>query len=404
MSYGLKGKVRKIMTELNAVREHKERPRNMTLRQFLSEHYKGADGKPLTTGHLFADLNIDPRFTTVQELYGDDDMKWLMPEIVRDSIRQGMGMAAREQLAELRRAVVSQSPIISEVGGQHFITPEVFLDPVMRGAVQAAFYADLIIREIGVPQPNVVVPFLDLSDASLTESDEVVTIEEGSVTYGTKTVKLKKRGRGIKISYEAIEFNTLDLAALFFLDLGRLLASRLNGDCVETIINGDQDDDSEAAAIIGVEDVTEGFQYRDILRVWIRLSLLGRQSTSIIGNEDTASEYLDLPPVKNRQFAGSPLLATRMKTPLPTEQDLYASVKVADNQLAFQDSSMSLVQLTARPLMVESDKIISKQLAESVASIYTGFCKLQRNASIILDKTVAFADQGFPTWMNPFSE
>jgi hypothetical protein len=404
MSYGLKGKVREITTQLNAARTNKQRPRNITLRQFLGEKYKTGDGKPMTTGHLFADLGIDPLFTTVQELYDDDDTKHLMPEIIRDSLRQGMGLATREQMAELRRAVVSQGPVLSEVGGQRFITPEVFLDPVMRGAVQAAFYGDLIIREVGVPQPNVVVPHIDLSDATLGDSDEVATIEEGSVTYGTKTVALKKRARGIKVSYEAIQFNTLDLAALFFLDLGRLLASRLNGDCVNTIVSGDQADLSEAAAVIGVINPGNGYTYRDILQVWIRLSLLGRQSTSIIGNETTAAEYLDLDPVKNKQFNGAALLSTRLKTPLPTEQDLYASVKVPANQLVFQDSSMSIVQLTAQPLLVESDKIISKQIAESVASIYTGFVKLQRNASIVLDKSIDFAGHGFPAWMNPFSE
>jgi hypothetical protein len=273
----------------------------------------------------------------------------------------------------------------------------------MRGAVQSVFYPDLIIREIPVAQPSVIVPYFNLSDASIGDGDEGSTVEEGSVNYGTKNVILRKRQKGIKITYEAIEFNTLDLAAIFFHDLGRLLGNRLNGDCVNAIVNGDLADLSEAASVIGVQDTTKGFQYIDVITVWVRLGLLGRMSSSILGNETTANSYLNLTEVKNRQFNGVPLLETRTKTPLPTQQDLYVSVQVPANQLVFQDSSMSMAQLTARPLMVETEKIIHKQLAGTYASIITGFTKLQRNASVVIDQTLAFSGHGFPTWMSPFN-
>lgn len=404
MSYGLKGKVKQMVMELDAARSNKKRPRNLSLRQHVERTYKDNDGKPLTINHLFADLGIEPSYTTLEDLYSDHDTAYLAPEIIRNGIYEGMGGARREMLAAIRKAMVSQSPIGSESGGQHFITPEFFLDPVMRGAVQGAFYQDLVIREIPVPQPAVIVPRINLSDASIADSGEAVTIEEGSVSYDTKTIVLGKQAKGIKHTYESIMFNTLDLVSVYFNDLGRLLASKLNGECVNTITAGDQADASEAAAIVGVLDTNEGFTYEDIVQIWVRLSLLGRNSTSIVGNETTARQYLNLPEVKNKQFPGAALLPTNLKTPLPTMQDLYVSVKIAANQLAFQDSSLSLVQLTAQPLMVETEKIVSKQIAGTYATIFTGFSKLQRNASIVLDSSIDFAGHGFPAWMNPFSE
>jgi hypothetical protein len=400
-THGFIDKVPGIMASLNAKRSHKDHPRNITLRQHMQEEFN------LEVEHLYAELGIDPQTTTVQELYGmKNDVKHLMPEIITDGMRRGMGIAQRESLQAMREGLVSQSPILSEgAGGQRWITPEVFQDPVMRGAVQSVFYPDLVVREVMIAQPQTTLPHFDLSDASMQDSEEGATIGEGSVTYGSKDVKVKTRTQGIKMTYDAIRFNTLDLASIFFMDVGRLLGNKLNSDCVNVIINGDQADLSEQAAVIGVKDTGAGFQYFDILRVWVRLSLLGRQSTSIIGNELTALDYLELPEVKNKQFTGSPLLRTTLKTPLPTDQDLYVSTKVPANQLVFQDSSLTIVQLTAQPLMVESDKIISKRIAETVASIMTGFANLQRNSRVVLDKSQAYAGgYVFPAWMSPFSE
>jgi hypothetical protein len=251
---------------------------------------------------------------------------------------------------------------------------------------------------------TVTVPYLNLSDATLKDSAEGATIEEGSVTYGDKKVSVRKRARALKITYEAIEFNNLDLVQLFFEDFGRLLGHTLNGDAVLAILNGDQEDGSEAAPVIGVADTSKGIQYKDVLKVWARLSLLGRASTSIIGNETTAVDYLTLPEVLKKDQYGAAIAPTRIKTPLPTMQDLYLSIKVPGSKLVFQDSSASLAQLTARPLMVESEKIVMKQITGTAASIITGFTKLNRNASVVLDGAQAFSGAGWPAWMSPFDQ
>jgi HK97 family phage major capsid protein len=397
-THGLKGKIKEIVKQMDALRSHNKNPRNIGLREFLAEQYQ------LTPGHLYSELGLE-QGTTVQELMADSDNAYLLAEVLRDGMMRGLGLAQREQMAAARRGLASQAPILSEGnGGARYITPEVFLDPVMRGAVQSVFYPDLVVREIMVGQPTATIPRLDLSEASIADSEEGATIEEGSVSYGSKDIRLKKQAKGIKVTYEAIKFNTLDLVALFFEDFGRLLGSRLNGEAVLAITNGDQSDGSEAAAVIGVDDTAKGVQYIDVLRVWIRLSLLGRRSTSVIGNESTAIDFLNLPEVRDKQFSGSALLPTSVKTPLPTDQDLYVSTKVAASQLVFQDSSASLVQLTAWPLMLEIEKIVSKQIEGTFASIYTGFAKLQRNASVTVDGGITFAANGFPSWMNPFAD
>lgn len=414
--YGLQAKLPEIFANLAAIRKgpHKvngvsfDRARNISLRQYIAQNFKDSNGRPLSPGHLFSELNIDPSYTSANELY-QREMGELVSEFVREGIRRGLGQAQREMLADIRKALQQLAITGEHSGGERFITPEVFMDPVLRGAIQNGFYQDLIIREVMVKQPTVTVPKIERSDAGREESGEAVTAEVGTVNFGKKTVEIEKYKKGIEITDEAILFNSLDLMAIFFEDLGAMLAADMNTDAVEVIISGDQDDLSEAAAVIGVASTVEGFQYIDILRVWVRLSLLGRRSTSIIGNEETALDYLDMPEVKSKNQLGSAMLQTNLKTPLPTDQDLYVSVAVPANQLVFEDASKTLVQLTARALMIESDRDVKKGLNGSYAQIWSGFSNVQRNSRVVLDKSVAFNPTvgqagGWPTWMKAYGQ
>lgn len=399
MSYGLKGKVKEIVTRMNAQRQAGE---DVNLRSFMAETYHAPDGTALQPEHLFAELDINPRRTQLQDVMNNEDNRYLAAEIVHQGVRRGMGLAQREQMEQMRQA--SFAPITSEAaGGQRFVSPEVFLDPVNRGVVQSTFYPDLVVREETVPQPQVIIPKMDLSDAKLMDSAEAATIEEGSVSYSTKTVTLTKKAKAIKQTYESLQYSSLSMLQLFMEDIGRILGHSLNGMAVEAITNGDQADLTENAAVIGVESTTNGITWFDIARVAIQFGLIGRTGIQAIGNATSSLNYLNLPEVKNKQFPGAPLLATMMKSPLTMPEQLYVSTKVGTNKLVIQDPSASLVQLTSMPLLVETEKIIMKQLQGTAISITTGFAKLQRNASIVIDGSILFSGNGFPTWMQPFA-
>lgn len=398
MSYGLKGNVRQIIRSMDLIRKDPEQARDINLATYLAENYQDSDGQGLQVGHLYSELGVNPQRTRVKDLMANEDNAFLMAEIIRDGVRRGIGMAQREKMAKASQAVIADG------GSERFLSREIFLDPVMRGAVQSTFYPDLIIREEPVSQPTVTVPKIELSDAELKDTNEAATIEEGTVSYGSKDVKLKDKARSLKVTYHAIQFNSLSLAQIYFEDAGRILGHTLNGMAVDCIINGDQDDTSEAAAVIGVEDTNDGVTWYDIARVAIQFGLLGRVGIQAIGNATSALDYLNLPEVKNKQFPGAPLLATMMKSPLTMPEALFVSPKVTGSKVVIQDPSASLVQLTAVPLMVETDKIIEKRIEVAVTSIYTGFAKIQRNASVVINGAVAFSGNGFPAWMQPFSD
>ncbi len=402
--YGLKGKVREMVLAMNALRDPGPGKigRDISLRQHIAETYKKPSGESLSVGHLFHELGINENSTTVREVMENEDTRYLMAEVVREGVRRGMGLAQRDLITAAReRALESLAPITSEAaGGQRFVSPEVYLDPVNRGAVQGTFYPDLIIREIPVAQPQTIVPRVDLSDAALADSNEAATIEEGSITYGTKTVTVPKKAKAIKISDEAVMFSSLSLLQIFLQDFGRMFGNTLNGLAVTAIVNGDQADGSEAATVIGVENTTNGITWLDYTRAAIRFGLVGQAGTQIIANETTALAFLNLAEVKNR-YQGSPLFGTQVRTPFTTPQDLFISSKVGANKVVLQDPSSSIVQLTAMPLKVETERIAMKQLAGTILSVYTGFAKIQRKASIVIDGSILFSGNGFPAYMTP---
>lgn len=395
MSYGLKGNVARICAQLNAARA----TRDINLNTYIAENHSDADGQPLTANHLYAELGIDPHRTTVDSLFQDADARPLIGEIIRDGVRRGMGAAQRESLQRARTSLASGT---FDNGRERFMSREVFTDPIMRGAVQSGFYPDLVIREEQVAQPNVTMPKIELSDALMKDSSEAATIEEGTVTYASKVVTLKKKARGFGVTYESIRYNSLSLAQIFFEDAGRILAHTLNGMAVDCLINGDQADASESADVIGVDNTSNGVTYKDLARVAIQFSLLGRTGLQAIGNATSALNYLNLAEMKQR-YAGAALLNTMLKSPLTLPEDLYVSAKVTGEKLVISDPSASLVQLTAAPLMIETEKVISKQIESAFASITTGFAKVQRNASVIIDPSVAFSSNGFATFMVPYA-
>jgi hypothetical protein len=421
MSYNLKTKYRDIFSELSAVRmgnpAQNIAPRDVSLREFMREYFPLAEGdtnEPVDV--FFHELGINRHSSRAVELFkqkdgaGEEGMGEIVAEYVRDGIRTGMGLKYRDTIRQLRDRMEQQFAITAEgPDGQRWVSPEVFLPPAIRAMVQAAYYQLLIIEETTVAQLTVTAPRIELSDASPTRGrTQGATRTIGIVTYNNKQVKINEFSKGIEVTNEAMWFNTIDFLSIFFRQLGSLLAADLNNECVFVMVHGDQaiidpNDLSEAAAVIGVDDPLPngvGFQYRDILRASLRESTMAAKLTSLVGNEETLLDYLDLPEVKGTALRGAPLLQTNLNTPAPTDMDAFASIEVDDDQIALEDNSQSLIQLTAKPLMIESERSIKKGLNGSYASVFTGFANVLRHTRIVIDRTVAF--DGFPAWMDAY--
>lgn len=276
--------------------------------------------------------------------------------------------------------------------------PEIIRDALKLGLRKAPIYPSLIATEQTISQLEVTIPHINMSDAIPRYVGIGETIPDGTISYGQKSLKIRKMGRGIKIPYEVMQYVSLNVISLFLQDFGIKLNHGLDSLAIDVLINGEQADGSESAPVIGV--TTAGtFTYKDLLRIWVRLSRMGRSATTIVGGEDAAIDTLDLPEFKLKQ-QGSTQANINLKTPVPQSVDYYIHGGIPDNQQLLVDGSSAMIKYNAQPLLVEEDKIVSKQTIETYASLTTGFGILYRDARILIDSSLPFSSNGFPSYFD----
>lgn len=342
-----------MVQQLDAFRQGNNNvlPTDISLSEFVSNRYG------LDLNDYYEKLGINTKKDTMQNIFSmpDPSIRWLVPEIIRSAIYLGMK--------------------------------------------EAPFYPNIIASDQSINGLSAIMPFVNPSDAAPAKVNEAETIPLGTVSFGQKTVKLFKIGKGFKITDEVKNYVSLDVMSIFIRDFGVQLGYALDTLALDVAINGNQADGSESAPVIGVYDNAAGIQYKDLLRVWVRASRLGRGFRTMVGGEDQAIHILDLDEFKNRQ-SGTTTATLNLKTPVPNSADFYIHPGVPENQVLLIDPKAALIKLTARQLTLESERIVSNQTEATYATITTGFSKMYQDAALLLDGSQEFSSAGFPDYMN----
>lgn len=306
---------------------------------------------------LFEKIGVNPKVDTMQNIFSmpDQSVRWVVPEIIRAAVTLGMR--------------------------------------------QAPFYPNIIAGDQPISGLSAIMPWVNMSEATPSKINEAETIPLGTISYGQKSVNLFKVGKGMKITDEVKNYVSLDVMGIFLRDFGIQLGYTLDTLAMDALINGNKQDGSESSPVIGVSDTAKGIQYRDMLRIWIRASRLGRSFTNIIGGEEQSIDILDLPEFKTR-YQGTTEATLNVKTPVPKSADYYIHPGTPDKQILMVDRSAALIKLTAQNLFLESERIVSNQTQSIYATLTTGFSKMYQDAAIMLASDKAFSSYGFPSFMN----
>lgn len=310
----------------------------------------------ISMDELMEKVGIDTKVTTMQNIFSmpDQSVRWVVPEIIRAAI--------------------------------------------LTGVRQAPFYPEIIASEQSVKGLSVTMPFINMSEAEPAKINEAETFPLGNISYGQKEVKLFKVGKGIKITDEVKNYVSLDVMAIFLRDFGIQMGYALDTLALDTVINGNQKDGSESAPVIGVS-TTSKIVYKDLLRIWVRGSRLGRNFNNIIGDETQAIELLDLDEFKTRH-SGTTYATLNVKSPVPNSANFWIHPGVPENSLLLLDKAAALIKLNAQAMTLESERIVSNQTEAIYASMTTGFSKMYNDSAIILDNSKQFSSNGFPASMN----
>lgn len=334
---------------------------DITLKSALSEVW----GQDMTPETFYKSLNIDLKSMTVEKLLTTNDLtRWVFPEIFRDAIRLGL-----EYTPFHKQLIVGEETITGTGLTMPKITP--------------------------IPADNV----------RLRDTAEGATITEGElIVWEEKQVTIKKKARGLKQTYESIAFTPINLARVFFEELGQRLGSDLDKDFLDVLINGDQDDNSEASPVMGAATANT-LTFMDLVRVWVRFKRIFRTSTAMLMNEADAITVLSMDEFNQSRagggqgtaFAGQTAPNLQVQSPLPTSQDIFIHDGVPAKKIIFVDRGRAVVQLTALPLLVESERIVSRQLQGEYVSIMTGFANVFKDGRIILDYSTNLGTNPGPT-------
>jgi len=347
-----RGQIESLVSLAEKLRSDKENPQDINLSEVVETKYG------ISLDELYADLGIDPTIDTIKAIFtvpGGNDVRWLVPEIIRSAIRAGLR--------------------------------------------EAPLWPNITSSEQSVTQLKVTMPYINMSDATPRKVGEAETIATGTISYGQKSLEVFKIGRGIKIPYEVLQFVSIDVVSIFMQDFGVKLGQALDTLAIDCLINGDQADGSESCPVIGVTTANSKV-YADFLRPWVRGARMGRAFTTIVGSEASALDTLDLDEFKIRT-SGTTEATMNLKTPVPNSADYYIHGNIPEGEELMIDKRYALVKFNVIPLNIESEKIVSNQTLAFYASLTTGFGKLFRDASLLLDEKITFASNGFPSYMDP---
>lgn len=213
------------------------------------------------------------------------------------------------------------------------------------------------------------------------EEKELQTVEEGAAIPSTtikvqaNLVKLKKRGRMLVASYEAVRFQKLDLFSVTLRQIGAYIGKMHLQDAIQVLMEGDGNQNPAETVTLSGE-----LTYDALLDFWNKFDPY-TMNTLLVGG-DTMLKLLRLKefqnPLTGLNFQGTGTLAT------PLGAKLLRTSAMPAGTLIGLDKNYALEQILGSEVTVEYDKLIDRQLERAAITSISGFAKLFTDASKVL--------------------
>ncbi|MDP4119461.1 MAG: phage major capsid protein [Bacillota bacterium] len=215
------------------------------------------------------------------------------------------------------------------------------------------------------------------SEKSLKPVKESAAIPQIMIKMQDNLVNLQKHGRMLVSSYEALRFQRLDLFTVTLRQIGAQMARTQLGDAVNVLLNGDGNGNPCAA----ITTATPGtVTYNDLLKLWG--SLAPYELNTLLAPTSVVQTLLSMPEMKD-SLAGLNFQGTgKMITPMGAS--LLHVPSIPGNTIIGLDSSCALEMVQAGDILLDSDKLIDRQLERATISVISGFGKIFNDASLKL--------------------
>lgn len=348
-------------------------------------------------------------------------------ERIRKGEEEGFGAAQSFSFADLARIdQVSPAKVLHDLGlnlekmnvsmlldsvhhDDRYIVPEFFYEFMYRGFKARPWYTRWCAGEENVSPDIIKMPHFNITDsAGPADTHQGADIEEATVSWGDRAVNIRKLARKMGFTYEQIKWMKLSMLQLFLNIWGLKFGQKMNARLIDRLVNGDSADFDMSASVIGVDSPKpdgDGRSYSDLSRVCVRLNALGYSPRRMAGSQTEIHKIVNMSEFKDRVVSNNTLIQIDQDdNPIPANLGLNSHGGVGASKIIVADPTVCMVQLTAIPFALETERIITKQIEIAVASIYSDFGCLQRDAKVVIDETVAFSETdgavgGFPTYM-----
>ncbi len=286
-----------------------------------------------------------PRSSPIGKFFSTADSAALFPEYVSRAVRQGM-----EEGKTLSAILAS------------------------RTAIDSMDY-----RSIALSQEKEKLELMEVAEGAMIPRTDIALKES--------LVRLKKRGRMLCASYEAIRFQRLDLFTVALRQIGSYIAKSQLEDAVEVLISGDGSQGSDAEIL---ETAGTALAYADLVKLWERFD--GFRMDTLLASPDMAAAILNLPEMAS-PTAGLGFQATgQLGTPLGAA--LLKSSAVPEGTVIALDSSCALEMAVAGDVTVDYDRLMDCQLERAAVTSIAGFAKLFPQAVKVLSLKKATGSSG----------
>ena len=198
---------------------------------------------------------------------------------------------------------------------------------------------------------------------------EISLLEEGAeiptttIEASSNLVTLKKRGRMLVASYEAVRHQKLDLFSITLRQLGASIARAQLADAVEVLM--------ENAYSVSFENEEE-FTYGDLVNLWSEFDPY--QMNTLLVSYDMMSKVLKLPELQNTHAGFDFQSSGKLVTPMGAT--LLRCSALPDNTIIALDKRYALEMVENGGVIVEYDKLIDRQLERAAITATAGFAPM----------------------------
>ena len=215
------------------------------------------------------------------------------------------------------------------------------------------------------------------------ESKKLRHVEEGAeipsttIKVQSNLVKLRKRGRMLVASYEAVRYQKLDLFSVTLRQIGAHIARQQLEDAIDVILNGDGNNNAAAVHNVAASGTVT---YDDLVDFWAKFDPY-EMNTLLVGN-DVMVKMLKLPefqnPLTGLNFQGTGKLST------PLGANLLRTSAMPEGTIIGLDKRFALEMVQGSDVMIEYDKLIDRQPERAAITAISGYAKLFDGAAQVL--------------------